>query len=205
MNAIFQFVLEHGYAVLFAAMFVHQLGLPLPGPLFLLAAGAVAAGGRLNFGGVLCLAVVAIVLADWPWYEAGRKWGSKVLHFIHSFSKDPAYHDRRAKEAFARYGPSILLISKFVPGLDAVAPPLAGTSRTSRSKFVTFDATGATLYAVTYVGLGFVFSDNLERAVAYVSRMGTFFVVLAVAALFIFSAPKLLRQFRFLRARRVQQ
>ena len=42
MNAIVEFVLKHGYAVLFAAIFAHQMGLPIPGPLFLLAAGALA-------------------------------------------------------------------------------------------------------------------------------------------------------------------
>ncbi len=31
---------------------------------------------------------------------------------------------------------------KFVPGLDAVAPPLAGTSRTSRLRFLTLETTG---------------------------------------------------------------
>ena len=48
MNTIVQFVLKHGYSILFAAAFAHQIGLPLPGPLFLLAAGALAAAGKLN-------------------------------------------------------------------------------------------------------------------------------------------------------------
>ena len=43
MNVIVQFVVKHGYSILFAAVFAHQIGLPIPGPLFLLAAGALAA------------------------------------------------------------------------------------------------------------------------------------------------------------------
>ena len=137
MNAIVQFILRHGYLILFAALFAHQLGLPVPGPLFLLAAGALAATGKLGLAPAVILAVVACVLADWPWYEAGRRRGDKVLHFLHRLARDPDAHDRRAKATFARYGPSILVVSKFVPGLDAVAPPLAGTSRTSRLRFLT--------------------------------------------------------------------
>jgi membrane protein DedA with SNARE-associated domain len=126
MNAIVQFVLKHGYSLLFAALFAHQIGLPLPGPLFLLAVGALAATGKLSLVAALGLAVAACVLADWVWYEAGRRRGDKVLHFIHRLSRDPDAHDRRAKEIFARYGPSLLMLAKFVPGLDAVAPRWRG-------------------------------------------------------------------------------
>ena len=48
MNVIVEFIMKHGYSVLFAALFAHQLGLPVPGPLFLLAAGALAAAGKLG-------------------------------------------------------------------------------------------------------------------------------------------------------------
>ena len=48
MNVIVEFIMKHGYPILFAALFAHQLGLPVPGPLFLLAAGALAAAGKLG-------------------------------------------------------------------------------------------------------------------------------------------------------------
>ena len=174
MNAIVQFVLKHGYSVLFAAMFAHQIGLPIPGPLFLLAAGALARKGNLGFAPALCLSVAACVLADWVWYEAGRRRGDKVLHFLHRLARDPDAHDRRAKETFARYGPPLLLLCKFVPGLDAVVPPMAGTSRTSRLRFLALETAGASLYSGAYAGLGYVLSHDLNRAASYASRAGTF-------------------------------
>lgn len=48
MNAILQFVTKHGYAVLFGALFAHQLDLPIPGRLFLLADCALAPAGRFQ-------------------------------------------------------------------------------------------------------------------------------------------------------------
>ena len=193
MNDIVQFVLKHGYPILFAALFAHQLGLPVPGPLFLLAAGALAAAGKLGLLAVLGLAIVASILGDWPWYEAGRRGGDKVLHFIHRLARDPDAHDRRAKATFARYGPPILVIAKFVPGLDAVMPPLAGTSRTSRLRFLVFDAVGVGLYSCTYAGLGYVFSHDLERAAAFAGRAGTVLGVLALGVLAIYGIRKLVR------------
>ena len=87
MNTIVQFLLKHGYSFLFGAMFAHQIGLPIPGPLFLLAAGALAASGKLGVVPALGVAISACVLADWIWYEAGRRRGDKVLHFIHRLTR----------------------------------------------------------------------------------------------------------------------
>jgi len=203
MNAIAQFVVEHGYSVLFAALFAHQIGLPVPGPLFLLAAGALAAAGKLGLVPALALAITACVLADWVWYEAGRQRGDKVLHFLHRLTRDPDSHDRRAKETFARYGLPLLLLCKFVPGLDAVVPPMAGTSRTSRLRFLAFESAGAGLYSGVYAGLGYVFSHDLNRAAAYASRAGTLLAGLAFTGLCIYAARKLIRWHRRLRHSRV--
>ena len=193
MHTVFHFVVQHGYLILFGAMFAHQIGLPIPGPLFLLAAGALVAAGKLKITVTLLLAVSACVLADWVWYEAGQRRGIKVLHFIHRLSRDPDFHDRRAQEIFAKYGPPLLLIAKFVPGLDAVAPPLAGTAHTSRLRFLAFDAVGASVYSAAYGGIGYVFSHDLDRAAAYVARAGSLLAGLAIATLFVFAARKLIR------------
>jgi membrane protein DedA with SNARE-associated domain len=199
MNDIVQLVMKHGYSVLFGALFAHQLGLPVPGPLFLLAAGALAAAGKLGLVAVLVLAIIAAVLGDWPWYEAGRRHGDRVLHFIHRLARDPDAHDRRAKETFARYGPPILVIAKFVPGLDAVTPPLAGISRTSRIRFLGLDAVGAGLYSGAYAALGYVFSHDLQRVAAYAGRVGAVLAGLAVAGILMYTV----RRYRLTRESRL--
>src|SRR5215469_7475809 len=103
MNAIVEFIMKHGYSMLFGALFAHQIGLPIPGPLLLLSAGALAAAGKMGALAVFAITVVACVSADWIWYEAGRGGGDKVLHFLHRFTRDPDFHDRRAKRVFARH------------------------------------------------------------------------------------------------------
>lgn len=203
MNAIVQFVVTHGYSILFAALFAHQIGLPIPGPLFLLAAGALAAAGKLGIVPALALAVIACVLADWVWYEAGRRRGDKVLHFIHRLTRDPDAHDRRAKKTFARYGLPLVVLAKFVPGLDAIAPPLAGTSGTSRLRFLASDAVGAGLYSGAYAGLGYAFSHDLNRAATYAGRAGTLLAALAFAGFSFYAAYKLVQRHRLTRESRV--
>jgi membrane protein DedA with SNARE-associated domain/rhodanese-related sulfurtransferase len=173
--------------------------LPVPAPLFLIAVGALAAARKLGLVAALGLAVTACVLADWAWYEAGRVWGDRVLHFIHGLAPDPEAAERRSRKNFARYGPGLLVVAKFVAGLDLVAPPLAGTSAVSRLRFVAFDAIGAGLWSAAYSGLGYVFSHDLDRAAAYAARAGTFLAGLVFAGLSIYAVPKLARWSRFIR------
>jgi membrane protein DedA with SNARE-associated domain/rhodanese-related sulfurtransferase len=199
MHSIVQFLVKNGYPVLFAAVFANQVGLPVPAILFLLAAGALAGSGRLSLAVALCLAVAASLLADWVWYEAGRRWGDTILHFIHGLAIDPDAAERRSKKNFARYGAQVLLAAKFVPGLDAAAPPLAGLSGTSRLRFLTFDAVGAGLWSCVYAGLGYAFSRDLNRAAAYAARMGQLFALVALVGLCIYLGRKLARWRRFIR------
>jgi len=196
MHSVLYFVTKHGYSVLFGALFAQHLGLPVPGPLFLLAAGALAATGKMGLAVALIVAVIACVLGDWAWYEAGRRQGDRVLHFIHRLTRDPDAHDEKAKAIFARYGPLLLIIADFVPALDAVSPPLAGISRIRRIRFLALDGVGAGLYSSAYVGFGYIFSDDLGRAAAYAGRAGTVLGCLLVAVLVIVGGRHLLRRYR---------
>jgi membrane protein DedA with SNARE-associated domain len=194
MTDIVRFVESHGYSILFAVIFVRQVGVPVPAFPFLLAAGALASTGRLHFFAVFTVAVCACVLADWIWYEAGLRYGERTLHYLHRHTRDPQMHDRRAKRLFARHGLPLLLVAKFVPLLDAVAPPLAGASHASRLRFLGFDAGGSGLYASVYAGLGLVFGHDLSRAASYASQAGRLLFGVVLAGICIYITLNLVRQ-----------
>jgi membrane protein DedA with SNARE-associated domain/rhodanese-related sulfurtransferase len=199
MNAIVQLLVKHGYSVLFASVFARQMCLPVPAILFLIAAGALAGSGRMTLAIALGLAIMACLLADMMWYEAGRRWGDQILHFIYGVALDPDAAARRSKETFVRHGPRSLMLAKFVVGLDAATPPLAGLSGTSRLRFIAFDTVGAALWSGAYAGLGYVFGKDLDRAAAYAARLGTLSVVVVFAALAMYAGRKLVRWHRFMR------
>jgi hypothetical protein len=54
-----------------------------------------------------------------------------------------------------------LLIAKFIPGVNTMAPPLAGSMRMRTLQFLRLDLAGASLYILAYFGLGYVFRDFL--------------------------------------------
>ncbi len=77
-----QFLLKHGYIVLFISVLAQQLGVPLPSTPFIVAAGALAHSGQLSFTAVLVIAWVAAMVADLVWFEIGRRRGARVLQFL---------------------------------------------------------------------------------------------------------------------------
>jgi membrane protein DedA with SNARE-associated domain/rhodanese-related sulfurtransferase len=153
----------------------------------------------MNLAVALGLAIIACLLADMMWYEAGRRWGDQILHFIYGLALDPDAASRRSKETFVRHGPRTLMLAKFVVGLDAATPPLAGLSGTSRTRFIAFDAVGAILWSGAYAGLGYVLGKDLDHAAAYAARLGTLWMIVVLSALAMYVGRKLVRWHRFAR------
>jgi len=178
------YLIHTTYPILFVAVLARQLCLPIPAILFLLSGGALAGSGKLNLIGVLLAAILGCVLADLVWFEAGRLRGKRVLRLLCTLTTDPSYCIRRGREMFAKKGLRLLLIAKFVPGLDGICPPLAGMLGASRTAFVVHDAGGATLWAGVYVGCGFIFARQLDKVAQHIS-------VVATAVVFIFGIPLL--------------
>lgn len=203
MNETLGFLLRHGYSVLFAWVLVEQLGLPVPSVPLLLAAGALAGRGRLSLSLVAGLPIVAALMSDALWYQLGRRRGVKVLQFLCRISLEPDSCVRRTENVFARHGARSLVVAKFVPGLNTAAPPLAGVFRMRLSRFLFFDALGVMLWVGAFVGLGYVFSDQLERVADHAFRLGTGLLVLLLVALAGYIGWKYLHRRRFLRELRI--
>jgi membrane protein DedA with SNARE-associated domain len=203
MDAPAGFLVAHGYWLLFVLVLGEQLGLPLVGAPVLLAAGALAATGNLALPLVLALPVLACLLGDAVWYGLGRRRGAPVLGFLCRVALEPDSCVRRTEDTFARHGPAVLLVAKFLPGLNTVAPPLAGIGGLSLPRFLAWDAAGATLWVGAYGGLGYLFGRELEVVGQWLARLGTGAAVLLGGALALYIAWKWLQRHRFIRSLRV--
>jgi len=199
MNETVEFLARHGYWLLVGAVLGRQACLPIPANLFLAAGGALAYSGRLSFSGILSVSVASFLFADLAWYDAGRRFGNRILHFVCGLSRSPGACVDKAAVAFARRGVKNLLFSKFVIGFDTVAAPLAGSTNVPVMRFLAFDALGALFWSTTYATLGYVFSNQLDRVAVHLMRVGIF-VALAIAAVFgFYLARTLARWLRFVR------
>jgi membrane protein DedA with SNARE-associated domain len=179
---------KYGYSSLFAAMLMEALGLPVPGALALLAAGAAAAAGVLHPAVAFGVAIVAMLIGDTTLFVAGRFSGWSLLGFLCGLSLNPEVCILRSAKWFYKRGRVTLLFSKFLPGVNTMAPPLAGSMNMRASQFFRFDLGGVLIYAFAYGALGYLFRDvfrliagglqAFSRALAWVVLIGVIGFVL---------------------------
>jgi membrane protein DedA with SNARE-associated domain len=199
MDGILPFLIQHGYAVLFISVLVETMGLPLPSVPLLITMGALAGAGQVNLFLCIGLGVCAALLSDIVWYTVGRKRGSKVLSSICRITLEPDSCVRRTERIFGEYGARSLLITKFFPGLSAVSTPLAGIISMPLSRFALYDVLGILLWIGAYTIVGYIFSEELDRALDYAGGMGKTLFVFVVGGLTIYILWKYSLRRRFLR------
>jgi len=162
MEDLLSLITHHGYSLLALVVFLEAIGLPMPAAVALLTAGAVSAYGKLNPFLALGMCVFCIMVGDSLLFLLGRYTGWTLLGLLCRLSANPESCILRSAESFYRRGKVTLLFAKFIPGVNTMAPPLAGSMKMRPEQFLRLDFLGTTLYVLAYGGLGFVFSDFLR-------------------------------------------
>lgn len=178
MHATIEFLSRHGYSLLIAWVFAEQLGLPIPSVPVLLSAGALAGTGRLGWGTSLFCVVVSAVTADLIWYNLGRRNGKRVLSYLCRISLEPDSCVRQTTAIYRKRGMRSLLFAKFVPGLNAVSSPLAGIIKMRTGQFLFFDTIGTLVWAAIFLGIGYLFSGEIEQVAEHIAAFGSGLVFL---------------------------
>jgi len=171
---------QHGYTILFAAVFLETIGLPVPAAIALLIAGGAAARGSLSAPLALGGAFATMLIGDTLMFFLGRYTGWWLLGLLCRLSLNPESCILRSADSFYKRGRTLLLFAKFVPGINTMAPPLAGSMNMRWTRFVALDAAGAALYIGAYWSAGFLFSDAVG---AITHTMQTFGRIMEVALL----------------------
>lgn len=191
-------LMKHGYAWLFGAVLIEQLGVPLPSVPLLVAAGALVGLGHMGFPGVFVAVLVASLLADLVWYELGRRQGRRVLGFLCKVALEPETCVRATEGVFERWGLKCLLFAKFVPGLYTVTPPVAGLIGLTRGRFILWDGAGIAIWTATFTGLGYLLRNQLESLMATVETWGTSLLHFVLAVVAIHLVYKLVRRWQII-------
>ena len=187
MNSLFQTIAHHGYLLLFLLVFAEAAGLPSPAALALIAAGAAVASHLLSGPSVFLVGLTAMLLGDLLLFILGRYTGWALLAFLCRVSMNPESCILRSAETFYKRGKMALIFAKFIPGVNTMAPPLAGSMKMRTSQFLRLDFVGACLYVSAYTVLGFLSRDFVARITHGLQNAGHVFgeVILAAAVAFL--------------------
>ena len=180
-------IAQHGYVILSVLVFMDALGLPVPAAVALLVAGALAARGVLQLQYLLGVSVLAMLAGDTLLYLLGRYTGWWLLGVLCRISLNPESCILRSADSFYRRGRQLLVYSKFLPGINTMAPPLAGSMNMALAQFLILDLAGTVIYVGAYFALGFLFSDALGAMVHGYQAAGRILgaIILALVAAYL--------------------
>jgi len=193
MSELLTVMARHGYALTFALLFAEAIGLPFPAAIALVGAGAAVASHTLWAPFVLLAAMVGLLLGDIAQFWLGRYTGWALLGFLCRVSINPETCILRSAESFYKRGKTTLVIAKFIPGVNTMAAPLAGSMKMPFWQFLRLDSAGAFLYSLTYVLVGYVSRDFLASILRGFHAAGRAMEAVIIAALAVYAVYRVVQ------------
>ncbi|MBC8747416.1 MULTISPECIES: VTT domain-containing protein [Paraburkholderia] len=161
-----------GSAIVFVNVLLTRLGVPIPAVPMLLFAGSAIAAGTLSFWPILGAAVLGALIGDGTWFAAGRLYGRKLLAWLGRLSPIVDTRLETARSLFERYGVPLVSISKFVPGLGLITPPLMGTTAVDIRIYALWELASVIAWAAFWLLGGAAVERELHMLRAFVEQRG---------------------------------
>jgi membrane-associated protein len=189
----------HTYPVVFVGTLIDALGVPFPGRLLLVAAGALAGTGGRSIVAIIVLGAMAAALMDHVWYLAGSWGGERLLRVCRRVTGRAVVDSEIARDYFTRYGAATIVLGRFFTSVRAIAWPAAAAHGIGYRKFLMLDLAAAGLWASLWVLLGWMVGERWESAA---ERTGLWLALTGGVLLAVMLWPVAARLYRGRRARR---
>jgi membrane protein DedA with SNARE-associated domain/rhodanese-related sulfurtransferase len=180
-------IYSYGVLIVFGTVLLEQIGLPIPAFPVLIVAGALAVDKGANWPLFLAASIVACLISDYFWFRAGRYYGKRVLRLLCKISLSPDSCVSQTEDNFSRWGAKSLVVAKFIPGFNTIAPPLAGAMGTTTRRFLWLSSAGGLLWSGVGMGMGAWFHDSIDDVIRWFETLGStaLMVVAGLLALFV--------------------
>jgi membrane protein DedA with SNARE-associated domain len=188
LTAYFLHLIDHfGYAGLFIAMTLANIGAPVGSEIVLPAAGALVATGHLaNLWIAIAIAVAAELFGQSIAYAVGRFGGRP---FVDRFGKYVRFHHtqlERVDAFFVRYGKFAIFICRFIPVVRGVVGIPAGIGEMPLSAFYIWTFLGSLIFCGGLVLLGNALGSHAHEVVDTIRKYALLILGMAVVALIAF-------------------
>jgi membrane protein DedA with SNARE-associated domain len=165
-------VVAWGYAAIFVAVLLGNIGLPVPEEIVLLVAGYLAWRGALAIPAVILVGILSAVAGDNIGYWLGRTGGRPLLHRYGRYILIPPRQVHRAEQFFASHGRRAVFFGRFLAGIRFLVGPLAGIARMPFRRFFLYNATGAVVYVPAVTLLGYAAGRHLHAVLGAMQPVG---------------------------------
>ena len=164
--------------MIFCGVMLENAGIPIPGETVLLFAGFLAYHGKIDLFPSILVAIAGATLGDSMGFLIGHLGGRPFVdRFIRRF---PVIRKSfgHSQALFLKYGQWAVFTGRFITGLRMFAGILAGLFRMPYRRFLFFNFTGATIWAIAVIYVGFLFGNSWQLVEQHFVRFNE--VVMAV-------------------------
>jgi membrane protein DedA with SNARE-associated domain len=147
--------------------------------------GAKARIGDASLVVAVLAAVPGLMLFDWLYWWAGRRWGRNAIELFVGNHPKAAARTARLERIIHRFGWLAIVIAYFQPVPNVLIYAAAGWTRMRLRTFLILDLIGSLLWIALCVGLGYAIGQRAVDIAKGVSRYGLY-VTIALIAVVIF-------------------
>ncbi len=153
-------VLQYGYVGLIVALAAGIVGIPVPDELLLTFVGYRVAQGYMSYTVALLCGFTGAMLGITISYVLGLKLGLPILQKYGRKVGITEEKINRTHTLFEKYGPFLLMIGYFLPGVRHLTAYFAGISTLSFRKFSFYAYFGAFIWVSLFVTIGLRLGEN---------------------------------------------
>ncbi|SFS08574.1 DedA family protein [Yoonia litorea] len=180
-DLVLAFAADYGVPLLFVVTFLSCLALPVPSSLLMLASGGFAATGDISIVMAAVAAFAGAVLGDNTGYYLAHRFGGRLERWLTGRPKRAALK-KRAAEYMDRWGGMSVFFSRWlVAPLGPYVNYASGLAGFRWSRFAAWSAAGELVWVTSYIGLGYVFADNIAAVSALLGNISGLLAASVVA------------------------
>jgi len=179
------FFTHHGLPLLFAAVAIESLGIPVPGETVLIAFGVLASQGHYPIAVVIGIAAAGAIIGDnLGFWLIGRRGGRALISRYAWLERRTQHSLPRAESVVERYGGRAVFFGRFVAVLRETIAWVAGLVGMSWPRFLFWNASGGLVWAagvglLAYFG-GKALAETVGRYGLYAGALVVFLVAVLV-------------------------
>jgi membrane protein DedA with SNARE-associated domain len=192
-ETVLAWVSHYGYSAIFCLLVLGIVGLPVPDETLLTFTGYLIYRGTLRAPAAAATAFAGSICGITLSYILGRTLGLSLLHrygkYIHLTEERLA----AVHEWFERFGRWALFIGYWVPGVRHFTAYVAGTSLLEYPRFALAAYSGALVWSMSFITLGYFLGEQWEQLFAEIHHHMTvvgLVLGLLTAAVFVYRMRK---------------
>jgi membrane protein DedA with SNARE-associated domain len=168
---------NYGYLAVAGLVLVEDFGVPVPGETILILAAVYAGAGRLSIALVALLGFCGALLGDNLGFALGHFGGRPLAERYGRYVFLTPERLDKATGFFDRHGGKVIVIARFVEGLRQANGIIAGTSGMHWKRFLIYNAIGAALWVIVWIGVGYLSGSHIDTIYADATRYDVYLAV----------------------------